>query len=461
MTRKFCALLVVPSLFLGVLTSCDQKPVAPKPKAEKKPYLGSPEVRFKEARSQMIDGHFNEAAKAFEEILAVPKIRQPLQTWIEFHQGLALLLAGKQTDAQVIFGKIESDGPFTKTGPDAQVAQWFVNIAQQLHTKDAIPPTKGKDYDKWSFEGIALLALGLKDWNLEKYEDATALFRQFNDVAPERMVDWADGPADLKKLKEIGDNFVNDYREFDPADKALVAAKEASPEDQMAAVETAKAARKKMKLTSKMSETLDGLIAEIEPKASAMIAAKNKASAEEMAADDKALTDAKAKRQELMDKYQFDEAKTAISDANLKTEKARDEQELLTKKVSWLANFKSQLIEDLAKKGYAQPIEKKSGEKVGGGVATADQQQLTLKAGGAKLPWPDLSPNSAYDMALSFIDKDMPPEIMSFRKWHLGVFAFYIGRKKEAMDLLHAAAELRPVFKDELPLFEKPPEGPF
>ncbi|EDY20934.1 hypothetical protein CfE428DRAFT_1227 [Chthoniobacter flavus Ellin428] len=461
MTRKFCTLLVVPSLFLGVLTSCDQKPVTPKPKAEKKPYLGSPEVRFTEARSQMIDGHFNDAAKSFEDILTVPKIRQPLQTWIEFHQGLALLLAGKQTDAQVVFGKIESDGPFTKAGSDSQIAQWFVNIAQQLHSKDPIPPAQGRDYDKWSYEGISLLALGLKDWNMEKYDDATALFRQFNDAAPEKMVEWADGPADLKKLKSIGDNFVNDYKEFEPANKALVAAKEAAPEDQMAAVETAKAARAKMKLTSKMSETLDGLIAEIEPKASAMIAAKNKTSADEMAADDKALTDAKTKRQELMDKFQFAEAKTAISDANLKTEKARDEQELLTKKVSWLANFKSQLIEDLAKKGYAQPIENKSGDKVAGGVATADQQQLTLKAGGAKMPWSDLSPDSAYQMGLSFIDKDMPPEIMSFRKWHLGVFAFYAGKKKEALDLLRAAAELRPVFKDELPLFEKPPEGAF
>lgn len=460
MIRKLSALLIVPSLLLGSLTSCD-KPVPQKPKAEKKKSLGSPDVRFTEARRQMIDGHFNEAAKALEELSAEPKIREPLRSWIDFHHGLALMLAGKKDEAQAIFGAIEQRGTFQKTGPDAQVAQWFVNISAQLHSKDPIPPTMGKDYDKWSFEGISMLALGLKDWNMEKYEDATALFRQFNDVAPEKMVDWADGPSDLKKLKELGDSFVNDYKEFEPANKALVASKEGSPEEQMAAVEAGKAARAKMKLTSKMSETLDGLLADIGPKASAMMAAKSKASAEEMAADEKAMADAKAKRQELMDKFMFADAKTAMTDANLKTEKARDEQELLAKKVSWLANFKSQLIEDLNKKGYAQPIEKKSGDKVLGGVAGADEQQLNLKSVRIPLAWSDLSPESAYQMALAFIDKDMPPEITSFRKWHLGVFAYYMGKKKEALPLLQEAAKLRPVLQPELPLFEKDSGGPF
>jgi hypothetical protein len=460
MIRKFCALVVVPSLLLGLLTSCDEKPATPKPKKEAKKFVESPDVRFVEARTLMIDGHFAEAAKAFGDIAAEPKVRQPLLTWIEFHQGLALELAGKESEAQEVFGKIEARGPFTKTGSDAQLAQWFVNVAQQLHSKDPIAPTVGRDYDKWSFEGIALLALAMKDWNLEKYEDAIALFRQFSDVAPEKMVDWADGPADLKKLKDMGENFVNDYREFEPANKALVASKEGSPEEQMAAVNAAKEARAKMKLTSKMSESLDGLIADIGPKAAAIMAEKSKASAEEMAADAKALGDAKTKRAELMEKFQFAEAKTAISDPNLKTEKARDEQELLTKKVSWLANFKSQLMEDLNKKGYAQPIAKKSGDKVLGGVSGADDQQLTLKAVRSPLPWSDLSLDSAYEMGLSFIDKDMPPEIAGFRKWHLGVFAFYAGKKKEALDLLQEAAKLRPVFKDELPLFENA-SGPY
>src|SRR5258708_33214801 len=132
---------------------------------------------------------------------------------------------------------------------------FVVNVARQLRTKDPVAATAGRDYDKWSFEGIALLALALKDWNLEKFDDATALFRQFADVAPEKMVDWADGPADLTKLKALGGDFINDYKQFEPANKGLQDAK--TPEEQMAAVEAAKAARAKMKMTTKMSTSLD------------------------------------------------------------------------------------------------------------------------------------------------------------------------------------------------------------
>ena len=459
MFRKICSLFVVPPVLLGMLASCDEKPPTPKPKTEaKKKTLGSPNVRFVEARTQMIDGHFAEAAAALAEISTEPKIRQPLLNWIDFHQGLALLLAGKQGEAREVFGKIENRGAFTKAGSDAQIASFFVNVAQLLHSKDPIPPTTGRDYDKWSFEGIALLAFALKDWNLEKFDDATALFRQFADVSPEKMVDWADGPADLTKLKAMGDNFINDYKEFEPANKGLQDAK--TPEEQMAAVEAAKAARAKMKLTTKMSESLDAQIADIGPKAAAIMAATEKASADELAADAKILNDAKAKRTELLEKFQFAEARSAILDANVKAEKGRDEQQLLGKKAQWLANFKSQLIEDLNKSGYSQAITSKAAKQLPGGVAKADDQQLILRAGGGALPWVDLSLDSAYDMAKSFINPDMPPEISGFRKWHLGVFAFYAGRTQEGLDLLHAAAKLRPVFKDELPLFEKA-SGPY
>jgi hypothetical protein len=68
--------------------------------------------------------------------------------------------------------------------------------------------------------------------------------------------------------------------------------------------------------------------------------------------------------------------------------------------------------------------------------------------------------DSVYDMGKSFIKPDMAPEITAFRKWHLGVFAFYADRKKEALELMHDAAKIRSVFKDEIPLFENA-SGPF
>jgi hypothetical protein len=234
---------------------------------------------------------------------------------------------------------------------------------------------------------------------------------------------------------------------------ALKAAK--TPEEQLAAVALAKTARAKMKIVTKRSKDLDATIAEIEPKATAMITEKNKMSAEEQAADEKALTEAKQKRADLISKFLFADARQAILDPNLVTEKARDEQQMLVKKTSWLANYKAQLIEDLNAKGYPGPITRKDGTVVNGGIAKADEQQLMLKSprGLVPMPWSDLSLESAYAMGASYILPDMAASIVSFRKWHLGVFASFAGKEKESLPLLNAAAEERQVYKDELPLF--------
>ena len=76
------------------------------------------------------------------------------------------------------------------------------------------------------------------------------------------------------------------------------------------------------------------------------------------------------------------------------------------------------------------------------------------------IPWADISFDSDLEMAKSFIQPDMPPTITAFRKWHLGVFFFFAGKQKEALDLLRDASGLREAYKDDLPMFEKP-SGPY
>ena len=185
---------------------------------------------------------------------------------------------------------------------------------------------------------------------------------------------------------------------------------------------------------------------------------KPDASADELAADDKALGDAKQKRLALFAKFQFAEAHAAITDPALKTDEAREQQELLGKKAQWLANFKSQLIEDVNKTGYAAPITRKSGPPLPGGIVQADDLQIKLRSqrGLIPIPWTDVSFDSVLAMGASFILPNMPKEIAAFRKWQLGVFASYAGKKPEALALLQEAAQLKPIYRDELPIFQHP-----
>lgn len=414
------------------------------------------DTRYKEARQLLLEGKFSEAATAFKELNAEPNIRQPLWNWSSMLEGMALLLEGKEAEARKVYGEIAKRGPFSAKEQDAPMAKFFVDVSQLLASEAVIPATVAKDYDRWNYEGIVFLLYALKDWNLENFEEAVPLFRQFAGVSPEKMVEWADGPEDLKRLQGIAENCVNDYLEYRPAHEALLAAN--SIETEASALEKAKEARGKMKLNTKLSKELDAKIAELSPKVASVMAEKAKMSADEQAYDDKNLPEAKKKRTELMAKYQFEAAKQVISEPNFKTEKAKDEQALLIKKASWLANFKSQLIEDLNAKGYSKPINSKAGAPIPGTVAKADDQALLINTarGPVPVPWAEVAQDSVLVMAQSFIAPDMPPAISAFRKWHLGVFASYAGKNTESQALLKEAAELRSIFAEELPVFAQP-----
>jgi hypothetical protein len=439
------------------LPACDEKPRAKAPSAVKKTKSNvSPDAVLKDARVQILAGNFTEAAAALKEVQNEPDIRQPLLNWIAFHEGMAWMLAGQDKEANEVFGRVEDRGLFSQHPKDELEANFFVNVAHLLRGKDPISADVAKDYDRWTFEGIAFLLYALKDWNLGKFDDAVALFRQFQNANPEKMVEWADGPGELKQLQAMAEDCVNDYTAYQPAITALKEAK--TPEQEAAAVETARAARAKMKLATKLSKEIDTILADLGPKVAAVMAEKDKMSAEEEAFDAKALPEAKQKRTELMGKFQFKEAKEAMLDPALKTEKARDEQQLLGKKSSWLANFKSQLIDDINKDGFTQPLKTKAGAALAGGAVKADEQQFLTPTprGLVPVPWGDLAPESAFAMGQFFIKADMTPEIVSFRKWHLGVFGSYIGKQAESLTLMKEAAEVRTILKDEISIFEKP-----
>ncbi|HEY3900502.1 MAG TPA: hypothetical protein VGM54_17975 [Chthoniobacter sp.] len=457
-----CIAAVVPFVALS-LTSCDEKePPKTTEKKEKKKPVESPDKILADGRSQLINGQFEEAAQTLGTASGEPNGRPLLLDWIQFHQGLALMMAGKEIDARPVFAKIEERGPFPKGSNDPELADFMVKLAHLLKGADPVSPDVTGNYDKYNYQGIALLALGIKDFDLEKYEDAEAFFRQFTDVAPERQVDWADGPPDLQKLKDMATNIVSDYQAFAPARKALDDAADKSIDEQHTAVELAQKARAQMKLTTKLSKSLDDTLATMAPKVATAMAAKSQADAAELAADEKTMAEAKEKRTDLMAKFMFAEAHSVIADANFKTEKAKDEQDVLAKKTQWLSNFKDQLIEDLNKHGYSKAITTKKAELLPGALIKADQQQVYVgtPAKSVAVPWADLSMDSVYDMGLSFINGDMAPEILAFHQWHLGVFAFYAGRQKDAMSQLRQAAIARPIFKDELPLFENA-SGPY
>jgi hypothetical protein len=368
-------------------------------------------------------------------------------------QGLALMLAGKDEEARALFGKLEDAGLFSNDEDDRKLAKFFVSLGHSLRTEDPIPMDTEKNYDRWTYEALGLLFAGLKDWNLEKFDDAIPLLRQFFTSNPKGPTLWIGDEQYVAKLKEMAGSFADDYTQYHDASELLAKAK--TPEEKKEAIDAVKKIRAEMKYPSKLTRTLDASIADIQPKVAAELHEKARLSAEAEASDLKAFAVAKEKGDALMKEYRFSDAKDAYKEPELKEQDRIDQQDAQVKKAQWLASFKSNIIKELAKTPYPGPIKDANGAPIAGSVVGADDQELEIKTpqGVFPAPWTKLSPDSIFAMAQSFIHPDTPPEIAAFRKWQLGVFASFHGRK-EAGKLLKEAAELRPIFQPELQLFK-------
>ncbi len=410
---------------------------------------------FEDARTKILTGKYKEAAEELGKLEETPNLPQPLKNWITMHQGLAYLFTGKDLLARKAFARIEERGPFTKDPNEVKLADFFMRSAKLLRSEELVDPSEAANFEKKNYQAFALLLMGLKDWNLEKPEEAGQLFRQFTSSWPDAPPLWIGSEKQIERLKEVANSYVRDSSAYRMANEAIKSA--STMEEKVAALKSAKEARKEMKLVTKFSNELDESIAEFEPTVTALLDAKAKMDAENAAADAKNMPEAKKKRADLIAQYRFNEAKFAMMSVSINSEEGKDAQEILGKKTAWLANFKSQLIGDINTLGYPNPLTKRAGPPVAGGVVRADEEKLYVKSQFGFLPtaWTDLAPEEVVKIAEFYIRPSLTPELAATKKWHLGVFELEFGKPDEGRKLLAEAAQLNGIYNDELPLFAK------
>jgi hypothetical protein len=184
-------------------------------------------------------------------------------------------------------------------------------------------------------------------------------------------------------------------------------------------------------------------------------AEEKQAEAEMQAADAKMLAEAKAATQTLTDQFKLKEAIAALKSVEMITEKGKSDKEALLKKLDWLDGFKAMLMQDIGTSGYPGGLARKTGLAIPGQVTDADDTNLILKIQSTtvKVPWVDASFESLYNMALSFLRADLPPDRLADRMWCLGVYCDLAGKPKLAAALFAEAIKKKPAYEPEWKLF--------
>ncbi len=456
--------MVAAVVLVGFLAYSFHNTGSEEPSDSSHPYFGtspkvdsSVEARFKAAREQLFSGQYAEAAEALDQIDGENNIPQPLHNWVTLYCGLAQLLGNQNLKADATFNRLTTRGQFSSDASEAKLSNFFIDLALPLQSPNPVPAAASKKIDPSSYQALALMLFALKDWTIEKFDEAEPLFRNFIKATPEAPALWIGDQKDQTRLKDIAAKHLAEYSEYHAALSALKSA--VSPEKKQIALQRAKTLRATMKPNSKLAAHLDKVAAEVEPAVATWMEEQQKKAAALAAAlavaDSKSLSAAKLQRNAFCAQYRFIEARQALQAPKLKEEKARSEQETLVKKTDYLVQFKAALIRDLNTGAYAAPVQRRNGISVSGGVSGADDQGIKVRIpfGSIAVSWSELSISSIYTMAQSFIRPGLPLNSLAERKWLLGAFACFTGKTVEGTALLTEAAQAHPDYTATLPIF--------
>ena len=431
------ATLVFPAL---LFSSCEKKaargPVAKKPvvRAEDK---GPPSEVFGAARSLIGDGDFAEAAQKMRSLIARKDVPAALQDWVLIYAGLAELLTGHEEDARPLFAQLaERNASARESG---KLAPFLYDLGTAMSGDQPVPEKAASRYDRGNHEALALYLFALKDESLGAMDDATTFYRQFATAQAMGPDLWIGFNSQLKRLRDRATDICEFEETVDAATKSRAAA--ADPGVVERAVEAARKVRQRIKQNGKLIASLDSQLGD-----------KSKVMAEQEDTDAEIFPAVKAKWTEFAAKYEFGEAQRVIFEAKLKTDKRLKEQAVLASRAGYLDKFKFYLVLEARNDGYAKPVTLKNGAKVEDGIARLDDGMIYLRDKGGEKPvrWSEVAPESIYEMAKSLVTPDEDAIKASFRKWHLGNFAAFIGKADEARALLNEAAKANSQYEPEV-----------
>ena len=489
-------LLVVLMLVGGVLAYVFRNHLGPKntaqatvnPKAVAGGERAEASAAYEDARHDIVTGRYADAKLSLDALLQRTDLTQPLQSWARLHKGLTELLDGETTEARGVFWTIQHAGLFTKDATQAKLANFFPEAGRVLSDNKNVPATAIKHWDKDTYETMALLLFGLKDWAQGDFDDANALLQAYLAGKPAAPYEW------MNDYEPIARRCVHDYAIYAPLrDRA-----KAPDVDQPALRAEFAKARGGLQTTGKLVETffaaeadLDKAIASLLPAFSpAAVAGKTAAAATPMPSlaevtrlttvpspsptpsattapsltvNQSAANTERLRWQTTRDSYRqqvalyhFDEALAVLKQAAITEPDFVAARDLVLGRAKAMVAFKAMLIADInSHRGYPKPVTSRRGISYPRGVQKAEHDNVDAGTpyGTVSVPWTDFAPQALLAIAAYYTDASNQPTIAAERRWWAANFALESGLLADARVLATRAAKDQPGYAKELAQF--------
>lgn len=410
-----------------------EKP-APKPKPP-----ATIDQKYIAARDLMLDQKYADAVVAFTALFNSGDVAEPYRSASGVHIALCNLLMNKEGDARTTFTNLAAS-----LSPDSSRAlphnvEFFRKLAALGASTKPVRLPEAAIFKRDNSEAIALLLLGLKNWELQNFMEAVAFLNEFQKAPVAGEHAWLEdyriySSAYLEALavyRRVAENLVKSETALESAALALKSIPEA---------------KEQLKVTPILIERLGALERQHGPKIEAALAANAAELVKQQTAQDQAETQGlavtKQKVKQLCDNQRFNDALTLIRAFDAKNEKVIKDRDLVALRVDWLVQFKTQLINDINTLGYLAPLTKRNGQQVLGGIAKANETHVEVRVAHGTFPilWTDIAAESILKIATSYFAKS-PAEELNDKRWRAGVFCLFMGKVAEGMPLLEESAK--------------------
>jgi serine/threonine protein kinase len=150
------------------------------------------------------------SVKRIEEVIKGEKLTPAELAWAQMLLGVANLSQGKGVEARNAFGRVTEATPKMK---DEREARFLASTAAKLAKTES---AAGRvDAGAPAYEGFALFAYGLQNYNAGRFEEGTALLRQFRNVQLDDEHAW------LKPLQQSVISYIEEIARFDQLNARL------------------------------------------------------------------------------------------------------------------------------------------------------------------------------------------------------------------------------------------------
>lgn len=454
------AVIIVGLIVWMKIGPSDPRPVA---KVENTGPKISPEVRYAEARRNIMGPSKRElAATTFHELFADTTLGEPLHSWCAVHEALTEFLMGRPVLGQEAMKKLGAQISPDALGMDPELTAFFTKLAKHGSSAEVTPVSEMASFKKDNTEALALLIIGLKNWEIGAHAEAVEWLKEYQIASPSGPATWAG------EYRRFVGNYLEDFTHFQTV-AGDIRGYEQSPEKAAEALKLIPGVKIKLKSPSLVALLTDLERDSKEKIAAAVVAAgenMKKKLAEQQETEVAALTNIKSQLQDMCGSYKFADALALIKAAPITLPANAAERDLLAQRIGWLVTFKETLIRDLSTGAYTAALKKKNGQMITGGVNRATETQLEVKVafGAVPLPWADLAPESVMAMAASFLKPNLPIDSLADRQWQIGVFGLFTGKVAEGVPFMDQAAAIRDEYRVQRALFfesaAEPPPAP-